>query len=114
MAKCQFLRSGGGGGGDKVANGTWTQSTTDRTKITLGFKPKYVAIQASAGSSSTNMIVYNADISTTSFKYATANVYATDSNLGTSTNGVLYSIDNDGFTMNKSGSAIVLDYMAIG
>lgn len=113
MAKCQFFRSGGGGG-EKVANGTWTQSTTDRTKITLGFKPKYLAIQASAGSSSTNMIVYNIDVSPTSFKFASQGTYATDLNFGSSTGSTLYSIDNDGFTMNKSSSAISLEYMAIG
>lgn len=113
MAQCMLLRSGGGGG-EKVANGTWKQSTTSRTKITLGFKPKYLAIQASAGSSASNMIVYNIDVSPTSFKFASQGTYATDLNFNSSTTGVLYSIDNDGFTMNKSDSAIALEYMAIG
>lgn len=113
MAKCQFFKSGSGGG-QKVVNGTFSTQTSGSYSVNLGFKPKYLAIQAAAGSSATNMQIYNVDYSTTLFIYATSSAYSQDKAFGSSTSGVLYSIDNNGFTMNKSGSVVSLEYMAIG
>lgn len=113
MAKCQFFRSGNGGG-QKVANGTFSTQTSGSYSINIGFKPKYLAIQAAAGSSATDIQIYDEDYSTTLFIYATSSAYSQDKTFGSSTTGVLYSIDNNGFTMNKSGSVVSLEYMAIG
>ena len=77
MAKCFFKRSGVSGGSANIAHGTFTISTSTTTKVTLGFKPKTLAVMIS-----NNMNVYDESISTTQFKFATPTVYLTNVNLG--------------------------------
>ena len=109
MAHCFLKKNGASIGSGKYAHGTFTTSTSATTKVTLGFKPKSLAIRISA-----NMQFYDESVSTTSFKFATNNVYLTNTNLGNTTTGRLQSVDNDGFTVNKSGGVVTGYYSAVG
>ena len=86
----------------KTASGIQVMSTTGQTKITCGFKPNY--IMAYATNTTSLGLFYNKDISTTKSRALNSGGNA-DYNLGTSTASVLYSVDNDGFTVNKASSA---------
>ena len=101
----------GGGEYGPSASGTFSTQTGSEYSINLGFKPKYLAISRSNGSSSTGITIYNENYSTTAFRYANGNTYAADVNLGGSTGGQLKSIDSDGFTMNPSSSINNFDYL---
>lgn len=72
-------------------------STSNRTKVTCGFKPNYIICISSTPDQG---FLYDADYSTT-----VSRGFNGDGNenvsLGDTRNGQLYSIDNDGFTMNK-------------
>lgn len=103
-----------GGASAKYAKGTFSTQTGSAYSINLGFKPKYLAISRSAGSTASGMNIYNEDYSTTVFRYATGSIYATDVALGGSASGRLKSINSDGFTMNTSASVTNMDYFAIG
>ena len=101
----------------KVASGCVTLSTSGMTKVVTGFKPKYLALtqgRTNTVSGNTLMMVYNENYSTTKFKFSSASVYSSDVSLGGSTGNRLYSIDNDGFTITKSGDGRAEDYFAIG
>lgn len=104
----------GGGEYGPSASGTFSTQTDSEYSINLGFKPKYLAIARSAGSTASGMTIYNEYYSTTVFRYATGSKYATDVALGGSNSGQLKSINSDGFTMNASASVVNMDYFAIG
>lgn len=108
MAKCFFKRSGVSGSAN-YAHGTFTTSTSTTTKVTLGFKPKTLAVMIV-----NNMNLYDESVSTTQFKFSTPNVYLTNVNLGSTTGGRLKSIDNDGFTVNSTSYAFTCYYHATG
>ena len=100
------------GGGTKTATGTFTWSSSNQVSVNIGFKPKYLCVRNSA----TVMIIYNQDLSTTSYQFSNNSQYSTSVNFGTTTAGRLYSISDSGFTVNKftgtSGSTGY--YFAIG
>lgn len=100
-------------GNVKVKTGTFYGGKNGRVNVNIGFKPKFLAILTSNTSSSA-MIIYNEELSTTQFHYAGASTYASMKNLGTSSNYFLYSINDDGFTMNKYSTASDSYYFAIG
>ena len=109
MAHCFFKRSGVSSGSANYAHGTFTTSTSTTTKVTLGFKPKSLAVMIV-----NNMNLYDENISTTQFKVSTPTVYLTNATLGNTTSGRLSTVDNDGFTVNKTSSAFTCYYHAVG
>lgn len=109
MAKCFFKKSGVSGGSANYAHGTFTSSASTTTKVTLGFKPKSLAVMIV-----NNMNFYDESVSTTQFKFSTPTVYLTSVNLGNTTSGRLSTVDNDGFTVNKTSSAFTCYYHAVG
>lgn len=108
MAHCQFFRNGTI---NPSAHSSQSGDSVNQIKVTLGFKPKALAVFNDYG----RLCIYDDAISTTTFRYgSTANVASTQ-NLGTTTANMLYSIDNDGFTFNKTQtSSNVLYYSAVG
>lgn len=89
-------------GGTKCKQGTFTPEA-NQFHVNVGFKPKYLAISCFrtnnyAGTS----YMYNEDVSSTKYIYSSSDSGGTLStqDLGTSTTYRLYSIDDDGFTMN--------------
>ena len=102
-----------GGGGTTVVRGTASKTTTASTKITLGWKPTFVMIY--------NITNANAIHSTLIWDSARPNVqqysYGNNVNLSMPTTSVnqIASIDDDGFTVNKSGTAVLasIEYIAI-
>lgn len=94
--------------------GTLTYSTSSQTHINCGFKPKYLIITKDlSASASSAMMIYSEDYSTSKFRIAGGSSYSADQNLGASANGLIYSIDNDGFTVNKVSSVYTMQYIAI-
>ena len=83
-----------------LASGTFTSSNVDSTTINLGFKPKYLCIMLSASATSNTLKIYNEDMQTTKFLANT-----TWTNLGGTGNANIYSINDNGFTVNKDSSA---------
>lgn len=110
MAKCQFFRSGTIDLSE-CAHSSQNGDNVNRIKVTLGFKPKALAVFNDYG----RLCIYDDAMSTTTFRFgSTANVASTQ-NLGTTTGNMLYSIDNDGFTFNKTQTASnILYYSAVG
>lgn len=101
------------GGGEKVAIGSFSWSTSGSTTIDLGFKPKYLCVRDNTSSPAAN--IYNSDISTTSFIYAGGGTYTTTKNLPSTVARQLYSINDTGFTINRTAtSGAVGYYFAIG
>lgn len=107
-------KKGGGSNGKVVVRGTAQKTLTDPTKVTLGFKPSFVmfyninntdAIQAIImwDSSRPNVQVYSYNNQlNVAMPYSGANLLA--------------SIDNDGFTVNRSSSFAIaqsIEYLAI-
>lgn len=90
-----------GGGGTQYASGTFTSTTTNTTKCTCGFQPTYIAVFDPV---TRNCNIYNADYNSSQYMYGSANGTSLKNLPSTGTNE-LASIDNDGFTMNKWGSA---------
>lgn len=109
MAHCFLKKNSVSTGSGKYAHGTFTSSASTTTKVTLGFKPKTLSLMML-----NNMHYYDETISTTQYKFATPTVSMTNINLGNTTAGRLANIDNDGFTVNKSSSAITCYYHAVG
>lgn len=104
------------GGGDKVATGDLTVSSTTGTySEVIGFKPKQLMVSSTG--SNTLVWYYNEDVSTSQYKY---NSSSTNTNLslnqsGASHSNELCSIDNDGFTVNQCTNGYQnLHYIAIG
>lgn len=114
MAKCFFKKIGGSGSSLKSAHGTFATDATNSTSVNLGFKPKYLAIRPASGTSVTLIMTYNENYSQTTFKSATSTAYSANTALGGSANGRLYSINNNGFTVNKLSGVNSFDYFAIG
>lgn len=103
------------GGYGASASGEYEVSTTEQTTIDIGFKPKYLAIQAAPGGTTSVMMIYNEDFSTTTYKYATSSSYAQNRNLNTDTTGSrLYSINENGFTVCPTTTVIAFSYFAVG
>lgn len=109
MAHCFFKKSGVSTGTGKYAHGSFTTSTSSNTKITLGFKPKTLALMIA-----NNLNYFDESISTTQYKFATPSTNMTNINLGNTTAGRLTSIDDDGFTINSYSSALTCYYHAVG
>lgn len=86
----------------RTASGSVALSTSTSTKVTTGFRPKYVMAYSSSNPS--QGLCYNEDVSTTQFRCFNSTGNA-NYNLGGSTNNFLYSINDDGFTINKASSA---------
>lgn len=96
---------------NKVVRGTYTTSTSAKVKVTLGFKPKYIGILSSTSSI---IIIYDERVSTSQFMRATSSYYSAFQNLGNTSTGRLYSVDDDGFTINAHSSVQNFNYVAIG
>lgn len=109
MAHCMLKKSSASAGSGEYAHGTFTTSASTTTKITLGFKPKTLSLMIA-----NNLNYYDESISTTQFKLATPSTNMTNVNLGNTTAGRLATIDNDGFTANKTSSAVNCYYHAVG
>lgn len=111
-----------GGGGRKVATGTFVNSSANQVKVTLGFKPKYLAIWTYGSNSLTYSAVYNEDVSSSKQIIGSISSSSTASTVDNipytaSTSRVrIVSIDNDGFTLNKISSYNGTEghYFAIG
>lgn len=104
-----------GGNFSASANGTYETSTTENITIDIGFKPKFLAIQAAPGGTTAVMMIYSEEFSSATYKYATSGAYAQDRNLNTDTAGArLYSINENGFTICPATSVIAFSYFAIG
>lgn len=111
MAKCQFLRSSGVINLNECAHSSRNGDASNQIKITLGFKPKAFSMFNNDG----HLYIYDDAISTTQYRASGASAYATTVNLGTSNTSRIYSIDNDGVTLNKTtASTNVLYYSAVG
>lgn len=107
----------GSGSSVKYKTGTFNGSTSGTTKITLGFKPKNLNIHPATVNETYNyQYTYSEDVSATQYEFSGGTSSAFEA-LGGTTNNRLKSIDDDGFTMNTMGSAIVNNtwyYFAIG
>lgn len=98
----------------KFVRGTASKTTADTTKVTLGFKPTFVMYY--------NLNASNAILATVIWDSARPDVqqysYSNSINVAMPTGQVnlIASIDNDGFTVNKSGAATwaTIEYIAIG
>lgn len=116
MAYFRAAIGGGGGGSSQISQGTVTvtgSAQTD-TKVTTGFKPKFVCIfmNGSAGTVSTvangaTRLIYDENFSSS---YVVRDYRGTNSSnalamgaLG-GTGPAIKSIDNDGFTFTKGGA----------
>ena len=93
---------------NKVVEGEITTSTSNTTKITLGFKPKILIVWTFKNDniygSGTNVVhIYNENFSETKYLCAENNSIITSVSLPNTTAYRIGSIDNDGFTMNKIG-----------
>ena len=95
--------------------GTFTRNTSSASTVTLGFKPKYLAIffQGSSGSASSTAngagrYIYSAEYSSTYFYYAykdsSGNAILTQADA--TSGGNTLTITGDGFTMTKASNAI--------
>lgn len=99
------------GSSQKGLSGTFTPNTSATSHISLGFKPSFLCI--TQGSYSIVM-VFNEEINSSKYWYHSTNVIGSVYNLGdtTSSNG-LVSIDNDGFTVQKSAITTNWCYFAV-
>ena len=98
----------GGNSGSKVSIGTFTMATTN-TKVTTGFKPKYIGICFGDGSTIRG-IIYNEDVSSTKYLSVATGSSAAWATLNGSNSVCLVSVDNDGFTVKVSGSTYTGTY----
>lgn len=96
-----------GGGGAQVAVGTFNTSTSGTTKVTLGFKPKYLALTMSPTSFDTTptlLTIYNEDFDANACMVSVSTGLTRLALPSTQTNR-LKSIDNDGFTYNQMSAS---------
>ena len=108
MAHCMLFKSGTI---SECAHSTQNGDNVNRIKVTLGFKPKAFSMFNDRG----YIYIYDDAISTTQYRFAGTSVYASTKNLGNSETNQIYSIDNDGVTLNKTtASTNVLYYSAVG
>lgn len=102
------------GGGTKTATGTFSTSTSTQTTMNIGFKPKQLTVLVFEGNTKRAIHSYNADVSTSNYSVAGNATYLGTANLNTTTSGRIYSINDNGFTMNKSSYVGTCYYFAIG
>ena len=99
----------------KVVRGNGTKTTTDTTKVTLGFRPSFVMMYDR--NSTSDGINYTAtwDVARPNVQVYSYNNQVDLAFPSTSPN-VLGSIEDDGFIVNKASGTAVLnfDYIAIG
>lgn len=98
-----FRALSGLSGGAKVKVGTFTNVDSTRFSVTgVGFKPKYLAIYIARTTPSNAGVtyVYNPDFSETQVMRAAGDTTLALNNLGITNTYCLYSIDDDGFTIN--------------
>ena len=113
-----YLYASSGLGKCKV--GTFTASTSSTTTVNVGFKPKYLLVQAinSAGTYF-NICTYNEAVSTSNvyYGYKTTSISANVLSLGsTNINNTITAISSTGFTYNKCSTNYntTMNYFAIG
>lgn len=102
------------GGGDKVATGSDSWSTSSQTTISLGFVPKKFYLYTT--SNSLFVSIYDEDYSTTKARYISSST-SLEYSLGTGDkNNYIYAINNDGTVVfNKTASSgRTYVYVAIG
>lgn len=90
------------GGGAQVAVGTFNASTSGATKVTLGFRPKYLLVTLASSSFNTNpngVTVFNTDFDANACLSCASSI--SKLSLPNATNNRLKSIDDDGFTYNQ-------------
>ena len=108
MAHCMLFKSGTI---SECAHSSQNGDNVNQIKITLGFKPKAFSMFNDRG----HIYIYDDTISTTQYQFAGTNSYSTAINLGGTNTNQIYSIDNDGVTLNKTTlSTNVLYYSAVG
>lgn len=90
--------------------GTFTSSTSDTTKITLGFNPKTLIVFGAHASGGSQLFVHRYE-NGSCYRHTGASV----SNVSLPSTGIntIASIDSDGFTFNKTSNAGTLYYYAI-
>lgn len=113
-----YVRSGQGGG-ENVAIGTFTGSSSSNTKVTLGFKPKKLCYYGDWTSAKKLMVEYDEDISTTTVLagYRTSSNGFNQYTIGATNSNIPNSIDNDGFTIRpvlSDFNGLTISYFAIG
>lgn len=115
---CELRKKGGGNiNFNNAIVGTFNPSTSQTTKVTLGFKPKLVVVFGWVGPTSYNAICcigtadggYQQSISE---QYPNAGVFASYTMPYTGNNRIK-SLDNDGFTMGPVSVAKRITYYAI-
>ena len=91
----------------KLKIGTFTPSSSRFSVTGVGFKPKYLAIYTARTDETLMgcMYIYNEDFSTTKYIYSSGDATGALRNIGETGNYRLYSIDNDGFTINGYSTA---------
>ena len=99
----------------KFVRGTGVKSTTDTTKITLGFRPSFVMMYDKNTTSGGILYVAiwdSARANNQIFSYQNQVDFA----MPASNPNVLASIDDDGFTVNRASAATVVnfEYIAMG
>lgn len=109
----------GGGQSNPIKTGKFTTNTTSSSgfKVTLGFKPKYVCLVPSNGST-LGACVYDEDVGSTKYERCLSSSITWMTLGGTPQYLGFVSIDNDGFTV-MTGSTwyfntIEWAYFAIG
>lgn len=115
---CELRKKGGGNiNFNNAVVGTFTPSTSQTTKVTLGFKPKLVVTFGWHGPTMYNAICcictadggYQQSLSET---YPDVNVF-TSYTIPYTGNNRINSLDNNGFTMGKVSTAKRITYFAI-
>ena len=109
---CALKKIGGGNNG-RFDSGTITASTSSTKKITLGYKPSFVMQEMYNGTGKNYTNVYFEDVS--SVYQICANRVSTTKDITTqnmpiSSDNMIASIDNDGFTLNKYSSAYITNF----
>ncbi len=109
-----------GGGTLKTAIGAFTGSTTNTTKVTLGFKPKYLSVVGYTSTTQFITAIYNEDVDSTKQLFSARyneNTTVNTENIPYTSAGQsrIKSIDDDGFTMQSIAFyGINCYYFAIG
>jgi hypothetical protein len=94
----------------RAVSGSQTLIANTNNSINIGFEPKYIAY--SIGTTS-NVSVYNSDISTSQFKKCGSSGVV-NRNIGQTVSGDLYSISEIGFVVRGQSSNNTIYYFAIG
>ena len=115
------------GGGINTYKGTFVPNSSAQTTITgVPFRPKVIDIQDNTGGSSTSYvrrIIYDENFSTTKYlqiNVRRANIYnvydAGYYDVGSTQPDAIFSIQDDGFTVNKStySSGSTVDFVCYG